>query len=818
MPADAQQPGADGPASLGTVSGAVVDAATGDPLPGAVVVLDAVGESAWIVAAPSSGQWSRGARTATGASGRYRFTGVSLGRYRLLVRRLGYRPAAVEIELHRAGGLQLSVGLDVVPIRLEPLEVDASLDSFGRTSGAPEAEAADRLGAEALRQERYLTSDARIITHHEVVEAVTLGETDLFRALLRLPGVATRDDFTAELWTRGAPWGLTRVYFDGLPLFNPLHTAGAFSAVNPDAVGGVAFLPGVHPADMQEGAAAIVDITSRRAESEEWHGLVGLSVVSARAAADRRFAAGRGGLMLAARRSYYDLVTRVAEAFGADSGTYVPYAFHDLTGRLEVPLGGAALLEVSGLWEEDRVWGTVRDLLRDSKGHWGNRLVGASLSVPVGGLATRHRLGVSRFLGKVETVPTGVYGADSGVVHGGLHNGLTYWTLGSEIAPGYAGQEAAWRAGVQLVAQHSTYDGPYPRPYPSAQALDSLHMHESNVRVALWGDVRWKPTAFLALYGGLRSELGTPLANAGALTLSPRITARYTLAGGRMALSAGYARSHQYAQPVAPAGAGIGPNLHATEVWLLAGDSVPAIEADVLTGGAELWLGRGWMAAVNLYDRRATGLAVPDPAPGIYTSTRPVFVPGTNRGRGVEVSARKLLGWWTGSVAYSYGHSELMAKGMRYPSAAERRHVLSATALAPVGRHFRLGAALALGSGAPYTRFTQSIVACDSVSPCPPTSQDTLQIEAPNAARAPPYAKLDLLVEWRRVTPSWELGVYLQLRNVFNRTNAVTYTGSVRDCPAGGVPPTLVPARPGLCDRFDRGLPFLPLLGAYVAF
>jgi hypothetical protein len=269
---------------------------------------------------------------------------------------------------------------------------------------------------------------------------------------------------------------------------------------------------------------------------------------------------------------------------------------------------------------------------------------------------------------------------------------------------------------------------------------------------------------------------------------------------------------------VAPAGPGIGPDLHATEVWLLAGDSVPAIAADVVTGGVEFWLGRGWTAAVNLYDRRATGLAVPDPTPGIYTSERPVFVPGTNRARGVELSARKLFGWWTASASYSYGHSDMTARGMRYPSPAERRHVLSATALAHVGRHVRVGAALTGGSGAPYTRFTQSVVVCDTVSPCPPAGQDTLQIEAPNAERTSAYATLDLLAEWRRVTSSWELGVYLQLRNVLNRANAVTYLGSVRDCPVGGAPPTLMPARQGVCDRFDRGLPFLPLLGVYVAF
>lgn len=798
----------------GTVSGSVIDAQSGDPIADAAVTIDALSEGRVMVRPTGSGFWGTGRVAATDANGNYGFEGIPPGLYRVSVRRLGYRPAAIEIDLQRARGLRLSVGLVVVPIRLEPVAVEARRESYGRM--AEPSGTVDRIDAERVRQDLFVAGDARALTHGEVVEAVTLGETDLFRAVRRLPGVSTRDDYTAEVWTRGASWGMTRVYFDGLPLFNPLHTIGVFSAIDPDAVGGVYFLPGVRPPSLGEGAAGVLDITSRPAGGERWRGLAELSVVSARAAVDRRFADGRGGLMLAGRRSYVDVATRLAEQFGADSGTYIPYAFHDVTGRVDVPLGRGAQLELSGLWEQDRVWGTVRNLLRNAKGGWGNSVGRVSLTLPIGGVVTRHTVGVSRFLGRIGFEPGGGYSADTAPTHSRMHNGLTYVAVGSEVESGTSIPRGTWRAGVHFIEYRQSYDGPYPRPYPSAQVFDSLRIAEIDRRLAVWGDGRLPIGGGVVLQAGARVEVGRAVANAPVVALGPRVSARYTLADGRVALSAGYGRSFQYAQPIAPAGPGVGPDLHLTDVWLLAGDSIPAIRSDVGTIGAELLLGEGWRGGLHFYTRTVLGVSVPSPFPGIYSETRPVFVEAVNRARGAEASVRRITGRWTGSLAYSYAISNLEVGATVYPAPSERRHQLDATMLVRATPGLRVGAALTVGSGAPYTRFVLRSVSCDSLTACPPQA-DTLQIGDPSAERAPTFGAFDLLAEWRRPMGSLELRVRLQLHNAWRREQAVTYVGSIPQCD-GPASSTTVPVEGGVCDLFDRGLPFLPLVGVSVAF
>jgi hypothetical protein len=119
------------------------------------------------------------------------------------------------------------------------------------------------------------------------------------------------------------------------------------------------------------------------------------------------------------------------------------------------------------------------------------------------------------------------------------------------------------------------------------------------------------------------------------------------------------------------------------------------------------------------------------------------------------------------------------------------------------------------GTGAPFSRFHLEPQCDADLGWC----TDTLyagQIERPMDSRTPTYASLDLLVDWEGSLGRTRIGAFLQLRNILNRTNAVTYTGSL-PCDAAD-PPTLIEARPGTCDRFDPGIPLLPLAGVRVAF
>lgn len=809
--------------ATGSVSGSVLSAETGQPLAGAIVVLEAAPDAAVVTAAGGS-FFGRSLTVSTDAAGQYRFANVPPGGYRLLVRHLGHRPARLEVSLVRAEPFRVSVGLVVQPILLEAMDVgSAALEPYGRTRTAAEESRIGRLEAERFRAASLLEGDARVLTHGEVLEAVTLGEPDLLRALQRLPGVSTRDDFNASLWVRGAPWSHARVTFDGLPLFNPVHAIGLLSGIGPDAIGLASFHPGVRPAAMAEGAAGVLNIESRAAGAPGWRGLAELSVASARAATDVRSGSGRVGLALSARRSHVDLFSRLLESLGGDSTTYIPYAFYDVAGRFDAALGTRTAIEASGMWERDALRGSVPDLIRDSRGGWGNLVGRLTLSHAVGALQARHSVGGSRFSGTIE--PENFNEADPAPAHAPLDNSVRVISAGSELAPLGVGPRPSWSMGWQISEQRQAYKGPYPRPYPSAVLFDTLRLRERLSVLAVWGERRFDLTRALALSAGVRVEKPDPARNLPGLAVAPRVAARYTALRGLLTVSAGVGRTYQYTQAIAPSGPSVGPDLFLTDVWLLANDTIPAMRADVATGGVEAALG-DWIVSTTVWGRRTTGVAVPEPSPAqVLTSARPILVVAESRAHGLELSARRLVGRWTGSAAYTFSRSDLESTSglapitYRYPSSADRRHVLDATVLARVTGGLRAGAAFTAASGAPYSRFFLGSAACDSTAgPCPPPDTFAVAIELPNANRTAPYASLDLLFDWSHTTArGLTIGAWLQLRNVTGRANAVTYTGSFDTCPAPH-PPTLVEYAPDNCDRFNRGIGRLPLVGVRVSF
>lgn len=809
----------------GSVSGTVVAAATGSPLAGAVVVLEAVGGTALVVPT-STAFYGRSLSVVTGTAGTYRFAGLGPGEYRLLVRHLGFRPAAVDVDLAPGAPFRVSVGLVVHPIRLEPMDARAlTPDPYGRLRSPAQERRTGDLEAEAWRDQRFLEGDAAVLTHADVVEAVTLGETDIFRAVQRMPGVSTRDDYTAALWTRGAPWGQTRVYFDGQPLFNPVHAIGLFAGVNPDAVGAASFHPGVRSPAIGEGAAGVFDLRSRRSTRPGMRGLAELSMVSARAAGEWGSPGGRTGITLAARRSYVDVATRLAESLGADSGTWIPYSFYDLTGRLDADLGRGYALEASGLVEQDGVDGPVRDLLRATEGRWGNRVGRVSLLAPLGGWRARYSIGTSAFDGSVDPAsgsPTLAADRDP-AVHGTTRNSVSVVTAAAEITPDNGGRGPAWSFGLQLSGQRQHYSGQYPRPYPVVVLPDTMVTAEQLGVLSVWGERRFALGSRAALEVGLRLDAHEPVLNAPPVGVAPKVALRVTPFGSRVTLTAAAARTWQYTQALAPAGPSVGPDLYLTDVWLLAGDTIPALRADVGTLGLEAWLGGNWVASANAYLRHGTGMAVPEPGAGPLTAQRPIFVSADNRASGVEVAVRRLAGRWTATGSWSYGVSSIEARSAmypvwyNYPSSADRRHAVDASVMRRFGDALRVGAAFTWASGAPYSRFLLGQAPCDSLATvCSPADSAALYIESPNAERSPAYASLDLLVDWSRTLGTVQVGAYLQVRNVLGLANAVTYTGSVRQCTPA--PPTLVPVGGGVCDRFDLGVPLLPLAGVRVAF
>jgi hypothetical protein len=794
----------------GVLAGRVLDAHTAQPLAHAVVTLEPLSP---VLLVDAAGALVAARTLITGASGAYGFGDVAPGAYRLRIERLGYRALAIEIDVHLPADARVSVALELEPIALEPMRVEQRAPTRrAHGPGAAGTDAAVRIAAERARQELFLTPDARVLTYDDVVSGVTLGEGDVFRALQRFPGVGTRDDYTAELWTRGAPWTQTRVTFDGVPLYNPLHALGVLSALSPEVLGAVHFHPGVRPVALGGGAAAVIDLRTRPGGGNgEVRGAIDASMASAKLALDQR-PSQRLAWVLTLRRSHVDVLSGGLGWLGLDS-VDLPYVFRDVAGRLDVVLGPTARIEASALWEDDRLHGDVPGVLELTTADWGNAAGRTTLIGAIGGVEARQSIGASRFAANTAARTLQTRSATPPWTEPESRNRITHIQLAGSLQPARGGSSPRWSFGYEVVRSAVDYEGPFPRYYAvKPDTVARLHYARTLDVGALYGDARVSFGDRLMVSPGLRIELGGAIAGAAAVRPSPRVAARYALSS-EQSVSAAVGRSWQYTQAIGLAGPSVHPAFHASHFWLWADPATPAIRADVASIGTERWLADGMLVGVTGFVRRANGVTTPDPAPGPL-QRRPLFVVGAQHARGVELGARRIAARWSASLSYAYSRAQLEIDGATHASPADRRHVLDVLAGVRLPAGLRLLGAYAAMSAAPFTRaYSRAPVDCTSFGfGCDdPTGS---YVELHNAERTPDYRSLDVSLQWARAVGRVELGAYAQVRNVAGRDNASTYSGSV---PIGRITD-----RDGTRiiweDRFERGLPRLPLLGVRLAF
>lgn len=798
----------------GTMVGTVVDATSEEPLSGAAVSIAPRPEGLVPGADGGTGAFPARDRTVlTDEDGRYRFAGLGEGEYLLRISRLGYRSATVTVGLSAGREASVSVGLRMEPVRLTPVSIAGrARNPYGRERAAGlREEVTERPGSVHLRQQAYLGSDVRALTHEEVLEANTAGETDLFRALQRLPGVGTVDDWTALLHVRGGRWDATRVYFDGLPLYHPLHVGSVLSAVNADAVGTLFFHPGVRPPDLGGGSASVIDVASRRGGGDGTGGYGELSLLSARLALDRSLFGGRGGLMVAARRSFADLLVPL---FVPEEDGGFPYAVSDVTGRFDLDLGGSGSLEASVLWEKDDLFGDLADVAQGSRADWGNLAARVTWRGPILGLRGRHTLGMSRYALELDSVPpdpdlarrfstSHLEPTDSRLRHLVLRGVLQPWTSD--------GSGPGWKAGYEAVSRSVRYGGPVPVLLPGLSTEGRIAYRDALHRGAVWGEHRWRPAAPLEMRAGLRVEAGEAVENAGAVALAPRLRARFR-ATPDLTLSAAAGRHFQHVQSMAQGGGHPGGSMHPARGWRLAGGGTPALRTDIVTVGGELWLGSRWLAGATAYRRWSDGILTPAVREGPLEAVR--LVDGRESARGVEVSVRRLAGRWTVAGSYSYGLADRSAAGVSHAAPSERRHLVDLTTAWRPTPGLRIGAAYSAGSGAALTRVFNSRTRLNEEGELVPTEP---RMGTPGGARGPGYATLDLTTELTAGFDDWSLAVYFQLRNALGRDNDRLYTGS-RTCEPERRPFLCQSADGGVIDHFEMSLPTVPLLGFRVAF
>ncbi|MDP2042122.1 MAG: TonB-dependent receptor [Algoriphagus sp.] len=113
-----------------------------------------------------------------------------------------------------------------------------------------------------------------------------LGEVDVVRSMLLLPGVSTVGEGASGFNVRGGGVDQNLILMDGAPVFNPSHMFGFFGIFNQDAVNDATLYKGDIPAQFGGRLSSVLDIKTKAGDMQDWYLTGGVGFLSSRLGAN----------------------------------------------------------------------------------------------------------------------------------------------------------------------------------------------------------------------------------------------------------------------------------------------------------------------------------------------------------------------------------------------------------------------------------------------------------------------------------------------------------------------------------------------------
>jgi len=109
----------------------------------------------------------------------------------------------------------------------------------------------------------------------------TMGESDIIKSVLLLPGVLSVGEGSAGFNVRGGSADQNLILLYDSPVYNSSHFFGFFSSVNPDIIKDITLFKGGIPAKYGGRLSSVMDIASREGNRKEFAGNAGISPITA---------------------------------------------------------------------------------------------------------------------------------------------------------------------------------------------------------------------------------------------------------------------------------------------------------------------------------------------------------------------------------------------------------------------------------------------------------------------------------------------------------------------------------------------------------
>lgn len=262
----------------------------------------------------------------TDSLGYYEFS-LPQGRYRLLYQSVGLKESSQQVQLFASG--QIDVRLGELILNFEEVVVRANRKEQIRSV---------QMGMQALKTET-------------IKELPTLmGEVDVVRSALLLPGVQTVGEFSAGINVRGGGADQNLILLNGAPVYNASHLFGFSSSFSPDIIEGFELYKSSIPAKYGGRISSVLDLQMTEGTMERWMLKGGISPVTSRITLEGPIVKDRSSLIISGRSTYSNyILKRLNRAEFRNSKA----DYYDVSARYKTSLGQNDHLDVSTYLSND---------------------------------------------------------------------------------------------------------------------------------------------------------------------------------------------------------------------------------------------------------------------------------------------------------------------------------------------------------------------------------------------------------------------------------------------------------------------------------
>ncbi|HVZ40689.1 MAG TPA: TonB-dependent receptor [Candidatus Kapabacteria bacterium] len=665
----------------------------------------------------------------TNKSGFFVIKDVPAGRQTIVVSSVGYERLEQTVEVAPGASIKLTFSLKPKSLVAQGITVKADRDDEKRQIDISHV----NIPVEQLKQLRVG------------------GESDVFRSLQYMPGILTSSQISSGLYIRGGSPDQNLVLLDGSTVYNPSHLLGFFSAFNPDAIKDVDLIKGGFPAEFGGRLSAVLNLTQKDGNRNEFEGLASLGAISSRLTLQGPL--GKGSWFVGGRRTYLDLILGLLPQ---DKDNPLPsFNFYDVNAKVTQDITDNDRVSVSGFYSADNLSLDGNDITFK-----------IGIANGTGSLKWTHIFGDNLFTTlnlSGSRYDNGFSGNQTGFAFE-MKNIITDFTAKGSVE-WFVSQDATVKAGFESTRYIFDYIKNFTGNKDSTAQSGTVTSAAANLTVRDWAHAGFVQTNY-QLTDQLALQLGARVNWSGLsdlTTFDPRVAARYQVNGG-LAFKASWGIYHQYLHLASL------PDFSFFDTWLPTDSTVQPGRSDHYIFSVETSPFDGYDFNVDFYYKKLYNINEVNQFATDQRNVGDIFYSGNGEAYGAEIFLQKKVGDFTGWLGYALGwinaRFDSINQGQEFRPKYDRRHDLKFVGQYKINDRWEVGASFAFQSGQSYTGVTSRF---NTELPGESTGSNVTVPAQRYGLRLPPSHQLNINANYNTTLFGLPARLLIDIYNVYSR-------------------------------------------------